>query len=332
MNVLKVFIYVIALLMISMGLTPLLPSKDFGISDPKWEWINHAIYNDHQDIDYAIIGSSRIWCAINPLLLSEELHGENVVNYGRNWLGREMDVIILERLIENHKVHNVIIEVGEMEGLKNFERDHDYYKYVIQPGEMVREFDIWRDSLKNNSKVVIRPSVKYVIKKFLGYVSEYALRFPRVKIQQLLVDRFRYDEDSQYRYFESHRGFINNKLYPMDRSFLNQYSQYQSLKRLSVQQDPSKVSLRYYRFMERIQNVCRQNNIKIYYAYTPKYRANLLSPRISNYLSDSGELLVPDLLNLYSINYWRNKTHLNEDGSNLYTKDIARLLTQGTKN
>jgi len=100
-NLLKIITMVFVLSLVSMAMSEAFSQTQLSVLDSKWSWIKKKIYQqDPPPVDYLIIGSSGIWTAMDPAIMQAAIGKQTrILNFGRNWIGRDVDYITLKHAL-----------------------------------------------------------------------------------------------------------------------------------------------------------------------------------------------------------------------------------------
>jgi len=82
-------------------------------------------------------------------------------------------------------------------------------------------------------------------------------------------------------------------------------------------------------YLKKIKQLADKHHSKIHFVFTPDYLEPLPKPKLFDYYDQLGEVLIPNLDEIYQFRYWMNDTHLNNQGTKLYTDQIIELLRHG---
>lgn len=86
-----------------------IPEKFGGFS-----YIGHQIFEDSSDIDILFLGSSVLWSGIDTPYVQDQLSQQlgrpaNVIMFGSNWRGEELNYILLSEVLRRRKVGMVVV-------------------------------------------------------------------------------------------------------------------------------------------------------------------------------------------------------------------------------
>ena len=87
-------------------------------------FLHHHLYQESDTLDLAFIGSSRTMCAFNDSLMAElgSSHQEavSVANLGTCFYGRDLQYLIVKRLLNRRPVRQIVLEIRATERLFGF--------------------------------------------------------------------------------------------------------------------------------------------------------------------------------------------------------------------
>jgi len=290
----------------------------WNVTNKRWRWIKKTVFSPRRDIDYAIIGSSYAWCAINPNVLSKRMNNAAVLNLSRNWDGRDADYFIIKELIKHHNVRNIILQFHDEE----LERVHPYTDYLITPEDAFTEMVFYI----KNTPLINKEKIKERINTIINYFANLSIR----AYQQI----FRKNEALPHHYKKSSdllKGF-----YILDSRAKQQTAKFKKLKGKTWNFVPAKKETapdgtRADFYLDKIWKLCEKHKVNLYFVFIPHYLFPLPSKSTVNYFIRMGEVLIPDIRFVDEMKYWRNPTHLYQLGSRRYTRQLVHLLKQGKK-
>jgi hypothetical protein len=79
-----------------------------------YSYIGHQIFEDTSDIDILFLGSSVLWSGIDTPYVQDQLSQQlgrpaNVIMFGSNWRGEELNYILLSEVLQRRKVKMVVV-------------------------------------------------------------------------------------------------------------------------------------------------------------------------------------------------------------------------------
>ena len=312
----KTFLLITCLSLVSILVCEFFPASRFDVLVGKWKWIESKIFSKRKTIDYAIIGSSLAWCAIKSNLISRGMKVSRVWNFGRNWDGRDIDYIMLKKLVEHHDVKNVLIQFHNIELL----RVHPYTKYIISPGDALDEAVYY---LKDTN-ITDKESVKTRINTILSYLGNLSVRtFMQIIRKNPGVRGWikkRNDREKGFYIYSNTVKQIKEKFKKViDKKWELTFDQSTSF--------PSRSRAAFY--LDKIYRLCRKHNVKIYFVFLPRYMRPLPAKCTIDYFSKIGDVLVPDIKGITKMKYWWDPSHLFKRGPGKYTRRLVWLLKKG---
>jgi hypothetical protein len=312
---LKTIIFIILIAFVSIILCEFLNIAQFDVSDSRWKWIKSKVFSKKKTIDFVAIGSSYIWCAlkINPII--QQMNLNNMWNLGRNWAGRDVDYIILKKMMENHDVQHVLLQFHYMEPQK----PHAYVKYVISPIEACKELNMLK-----RINLFDKQETKSSINTILSYWSNLSVRvyLHGLKKENKLKLKVKTGNDS------------SNGFYIHNTKRKHQKTEFERFKNRKWRHKPSPKKLfsinpRSAFYIEKIHALCLKNNTKLSFLFIPVYFGDLPSKSTFDYYNKMGDVLIPDISRLDEPELWRNPSHLLEKGAEIYTEAVISLLKSG---
>lgn len=325
-NLLRILIVVVVLSGLSLFISEVFPRYQLSVLDSKWSWIETQVYErNRRPVDYLIVGSSGIWTALNPMIMEQTAGGNtSVLNFGRNWVGRDADYITLKHTLRNRRVKNVILEFSMEEVIGH----HSYMRHFASLDELIREIHFLR---KDAQKIEPQSglTLKFQIRTIAQMLGDMAVRVPRVwmgKAVTWIQNRDGSRDQIQSKYHQRRGFYFPDIAQTPDPAFLAEYadsSTPQRLPRFSVHGIEGTLADLYLR---RTVALAKQYNTKIYFAYLPQFQQGYPSPEALSYFSRLGLALIPELESLYDITYWRDERHLTAAGAQVFSEKMLRGL------
>ncbi len=325
MKTLKVFYLVLALGIASIVIGEAVPAFQLSSTNDKLRWIQKEIYSDlPRKVDYAFIGSSHSWCAISARQIEAALPGKVVWNLGRNWVGRDLDAVIVRHLLSRHEVGHLIVEFDNPDMVGH----HPYFQYFLSWEEMLDE---WRYFMVDPGKIPFRYNLDppATLSLFTTYVAQMAVRVPRGLMQETIVrmralnplaQRAAVDDDSTGGFLPRKRE--ESKIAPeLEKAEMPDWS----AKSRAVFPEGSLSHL----YTLRIIRLAGQPRAELSFLFVPVYRGLLPSAEKVRFYRRMGRVLLPDLSGIYEAGGWFDTGHLNTAGAKIYTAALIRLLQHG---
>lgn len=330
MKTLKIFILILVLCLVSVILSPWLGFEGLNVSDAKWEWIRTKIYETpHQTIDYVLIGSSRTWCAVKSRQIEHALEPVSVWNFGRHWTGRDIDYLIIKALLEHHDVKHIFVE---MIGQEDF-APHPLTKYIIAPDEVAAEADYHFKNVRAMDVLTYSANLKERIKHLLNYSAELSMRAYRVGVLSVWSKIFPGEDfiTALARHDESGGFYVDDSQLTQKKEFAQQFGRFQPF--YPVSKGPYMIPPGTYPdyYLRKINDVCRRKNAELSFVFVSDFAAVLPHDQMFDHFSQWGPIYIPTLRHIYKAEYWRDKNHLYQKGSVVFTSEIISLLKNGVR-
>jgi hypothetical protein len=289
--------------MINSGLRRLKTSQ-FGVSN--------KIVQGKINADIVITGSSRAVSHYDPRLI-ESATGHSAFNLGRNGSQTDMQLAVLKTYLKHNRKPEVIIQNLDAFSFVMTREVYDPAQYV----PYLDEDDLYR-ALHQINPVVWRKN-KYL--PLYGYVVE----------------------DTRFSWILGLRGFFGWS--PHEDCFLgfnpraghwtDDFENFKSahLKGTRFEIEPAGV-----RVMDDLIQVCHDRGIKLIFVYSPEYREmqSLTQNRPEIFakfreLSEQHQIPIwdfSDWAHSADTDFFRNSQHLNAEGAELFSRDLARRLAE----
>lgn len=330
MKTLKIFILIFGLSLISIITIQIRDIKGLDISDQKWKWIYSKIYHTpRQDIDYVFIGSSRTWCAVKSNQIEKALGVKKVWNFGRHWIGRDIDYFIIKSLLRRHNVKNIMVEII---GQENF-FPHQYTQYIISPDEVLNEIQFHFSKIGVKDIFFYNSNFKERIKHLTNYVTEISIRLYRKPLSYVLshFDQ-KIGEDSQRAVYDKNGGFyVFDQTVKQNPIFYSQFRNFQPT--YPVWKGPFVIPMGTYPdyYISKIKQESEQDQTNLSFVFISDFAAVLPHDQMFHYFNRLGDVYIPTLRNVYKLEYWRDKNHVFQEGSVAMTSEIIFLIQNGVE-
>jgi hypothetical protein len=259
--------------------------KEFGIKN-KIQWIRSM--NSQDTLDYAVFGSSRVLYHIDPIIIQKR-SGKIGLNLGYIGAGPFETYLAVKEYLRKNKVRDVFIQV-----------DRQYSK---QNRDEIGQLS-WIPYLKEDE----------IFKDFQIFGNEYLY--------------YHYIPFYRYQKFESRLGLrsvISNITRPNlnfnEKKGYNPVSVgFKGNKEFSIKMNNEKRSIYY----DKIDELCKANNIKVYYFTAPYYNSDINFESLMSYFKE-----YKDFSNLIlNKEYFADNIHLNKNGATQFTKHFCDIYFQ----
>jgi hypothetical protein len=288
------------------------PEPLTGFSDPKYRWMNTVLRED-RPVRMALVGSSRIWAALDAPRISEALYGrpDAVVNFGTIWTGRGRDYFVARELVDSLPTLDVLmLEVGRLER----DRVHPYFHRLASLADSFADPLNRLDTPLPRRRSWQRRITFWVTGSLGNTVAGYAQIVERLAISLE-------DWTAVGSYWEQTGGSLR------DRGVM-EIDPGRSHRRL-YKVDPRKRGARY---VARIAELCRDRGVQLVLVEIPIYRERSLGRKYRAYLEGLGVpvLTIEDRQELFVRSNWFDRRHLNIHGSALFSDwFVGELRRQG---
>lgn len=271
------------------------------------EW--NDIYNGAINADLIIMGSSRAWVQISPTVLDDELK-INTYNLGINAWSFPMQYARFKIYLKHNKKPKYIVHSVDLQMLSKREDLFNYQQFLPYLGDP----DI-RAATKNYKGEFGPAQYYFPMFKYNGNLDLAAAGllsyFNLVSYERTNIKGYEgqpRDWDNSFDEFK--KKFPNGHTHPFDKEVAEEFKDYL--------------------------NYCKDNEIKVILVFSPEYIElhSLITNRnemISLFQSYSKEFDVPflDYSNhpiCFNKSYFYNSEHLNKEGSEIFSKILARDL------
>ncbi|MBZ0165483.1 MAG: hypothetical protein K8I00_01660 [Candidatus Omnitrophica bacterium] len=328
MKTIKIILFGLVLAALSVLACHVLQLRSLNMPDAKWMWIQNVLHEQpSQQVDYVFIGSSRTWCAVRPQQLEAAWPGTKSWNFGRHWIGRDIDYLLLEQLLERHQVGHIFVEIIGQE--KFF--PHQYAKYIISPQQAWEEAGYHLSLLRWRDYGTYSDPLKERIKHICGYAAEMSVRLYRSGIDQVwqaISGHSRLDADIQ-RNELSGGFFVRDNLVGPKPEFIKRYGRFQPF--FPVDKGPFIIPPNSYPdyYLRKMRALAARHHVEMSFVFISDFAAVLPHDQMFHYFHGMGEVYIPNLRRMYRSDNWKDKNHLYGQGSVALTGEIIRLLQEG---
>lgn len=301
-----------------------------------WNRIMWKSFYEQDNIDIAFIGSSHVYCDVNPFIL-DELNGMNNFNLSAGSLTLSASYYLLRETDRIYDLTNAYIELYYIPNsgtnsassefaMRNNWRSSDYLK----PSLLKYEFQfINKDSSRFLETLV--PFVRYRANLFDG---EFIRGVSELKNSEDWKE-YRYRDESETGITE----YIEKGIYKTNRtiestdSYLFETPRDMSVKGLMTDDNCE--------YMRKIADYCKTNDINLKFFVSPIYETQILSSRVyDSYYKQIFDVAQKCGVELYDFNlckseyldimhqdFFCDNGHLNETGANKFTPFLWKVLS-----
>lgn len=330
MKTLKILILILVLCLASVVLSHWTGWNGLDVTDSKWRWIHDKIYAEpRQTIDYVFVGSSRTWCAVRSRQIEHEFENVKVWNFGRHWTGRDIDYLIIKALLEHHDVKHIFVEMIGQEGFV----PHPYTKYIISMEDVRDEAVFHFKSLNLKDVVTYSEFFKERVEHIANYAAELSVRYYRAGIMNLWVKVMPGADirNDLTRTEESGGFYIDDAQSTQKKTFVENFGRFQPF--YPIWKGPHIIPPGSYPeyYLKKIDEICQRHDTDLSFAFISDFVSVLPNDQMFYHFSQWGPIYIPTLRNIYKVEYWRDKNHLYQKGSVVFTAEIISLLKNGVR-
>ncbi len=210
----------------------------------KTRWIYNILNKPDYDVDIAFIGASFIWQSIIPSVIEEKLKLK-VVNLALPYAGRDLDYLIAKEVINKKKPKVIVLQLRYTEGRS----PHKLFCELADINDLFEQPLFPYLSPVSNISCYLRRQFSIFSKSLISsknlYFEDVYDKYKGFKSVQSIADKS---------YLENQVGIYPKTYLPQKYSFIEYYY-------------PN-----YY--LNKIINLARNNNVKLYFIYLPDYRDN----------------------------------------------------------
>lgn len=316
-----------------------------GFAEDEWERIvMHSFYGDKGKIENLYLGSSHVYCDLDPYQL-DRLNGQYNFNLATPSQLMNGTYYLLREADQRNELSHVYVELYYFVSTKNnFDKDRD----PIEESFLVntRVTDHMQISLNKICYLATMADVEKCPDLFFGF-SRYRMHLDDWAYVRTAIERKR---TAEYRNFQYHHDFDDEKGYDeylpkgrfySSREFLDQERLF-AQNRILAEEPMAEESEAYLR---KVITYCQERDIPITLFISPIYELQLISAEhYDNYLDQVREIAVEYGLDVYDFNlvgetylpiqetrYFRDTGHLNAAGAELYTDFFYKIVSGDAK-
>lgn len=300
------------------------------------EWsrfILHHFYNREESIDNVWIGSSHVYCDVNPEIM-DELSGKYNFNLATGAQSFSQSYLLLQEADEKYNIQHVYLEMY-------------YYIHVKgngNPYEVDQHFVVWdyvANSLKKHIAIIEQKSTEELFAVYIPFTrfNKYIFDTDYINKQHKLK------ESEKYQRYE---GILNENALSHKNGFCEYLRAMKEesaswSKSFSIEADPLLEEAEQY--LRKIIEYCKENDIELTLFSSPIYELQLISDDdYDNYVKQINEIAATYDLEYYDFNlckeeylpiqkleYFRDAGHLNADGAELFSTVLYDVVTNDKK-
>ncbi|PLX09014.1 MAG: hypothetical protein C0596_04235 [Marinilabiliales bacterium] len=303
----KILLFVLPILLIAIPL-------DFFISKNLKKSTTHAygeylvwndIYSGQIDADIAIYGSSRSWVHISPEILEDSLN-MSAYNFGIDALNFKFQYFRHQQLLKYNKKPKMIIVSGD---IFSFEKEEEFYNH-----EQILPYMLWNKDYYKNRKIFNGYNTLDFIIPLIRYTGK----------TQELIHAFKLSANIKNPHPMRIKGYMG-----MQRTWNSDLEkakkEHGSLK-IKIDQDLLNL-------FDKFLIECKNNDIEVILVYSPEYiegqtfienRDEIMN--LWEGFSEKHNILYLDYTQdsmCYNRDYFYNATHLNKNGSEIFSAKLA---------
>lgn len=331
----KIFLF----LAVIIGITALMNYLYVDDTDDFSRYMLHDFYEQEENIDRIYIGSSHVFCGIDPLILDEinEDNNYNLATGNQQLIG---SYYLLREADKKHDISHAYIDLYYncmTEGMGNI---HNYNEFPYS-WSIINQM---KPSLNKFSYMINLSEPRYYYLAFLPFIR-YKEQLFQMDYAAGIVNAKRTETWKNYQYY--HIRQIEGKQFVMknaEKGFLSNYATpesgrfYEEMSELSLKEEPiTKEVLEYF---VKIIDYCDVHDITLTWINCPISDFQLAgNGGYDNYVNQLKELSVQYNVPYYDFNlckkeyldlsldqYWSDKGHLNTAGSKIFTQFLGEFL------
>ncbi len=286
----------------------------------------HSFYSQKENIDNVFIGSSHVFCDIDPFML-DEINDENNFNLATSGLQLNAAYYLLKEADSRHTLSRAVIELYYALNMDYSEcginewRVTDYMKWSLNKVRAIGDLEITK-----------LPESLFPFMRFRGYLDDY----------EYMHETAAQKKDDAYRSCRYITADGNGITEYREKGYWYSTSTLESRiykRRLAIQEDSFGAEAE--RYLRKIIEYCRQNGIEIYLTVNPIYELEVLSVedydayyrRIDSIAKEYDvpfydfNLCKKEYCDIQHPEYFKDTGHMNVYGVELFTPFLWSVLT-----
>lgn len=299
----------------------------------------YELYSEQENIDRLYLGSSHVFCGIDPFVL-DRVNGENNFNLATGNQQLITSYYLLREVDKKHDIGHVYLDLYYLcitQGMGNF---HDYHM-IPHSWNVLNQM---KPSFNKLSYILNLSEPKYYYLSFLPFARYKEQLFQLDYVQDILEKKaaqtwkeheyyhIRKMEDQKFVMKNAGKGFVSNFGVPETGGF------YDIEQGIPLPENPiTEESLEY---LEKIVDYCREKEIALTWIVCPVSDFQMMgNGAYDNFGKQINSLAVQynvpyydfnlckkEYLDLSSNQYWADKGHLNSMGAEVFTEFLGRFL------
>jgi hypothetical protein len=259
-------------------------------------WINDRIFNNDKPIDIAFLGSSHTINGVNDKLIEEKLK-TNIANIGYCRLGENLIYILLKEMLKTKNVKTIIIEVREDEDRYS----HPIFPYIAETKDVLLANPLYNRDLFSD----YYRHIYYRLEVIKNYI------FGNLKKNQINKENYGFSSSADTASLD----------------LLNRIKEKQNIRKPKSSRFERDFYMKFSRtYLEKINKICKKQNIKIFFLYLPSYESKTQIPLEFFTYIKYGKILFPPKRIYSKTTNWYDDNHLNQTGANELSNWLASEL------
>ena len=301
----------------------------------RWLWIRSEIVKQpRRTIDYAFTGSSKMLSAIRPERISDRYPGRTAYNFAHFGWAHDADYFVARPLLERHDVGTLVIELP----LSLPDEPHSETVHLIGHAELSGELCAAIQELSPADVLAYDAALKERISRISRYVATTLFSLPRHVVERI----YAWGTGSSWEYqsslgrWEQHRGFalaLEYRTTPPE-GFRKRQAEGGSALPSRPPRDSARQPVpgpRSEFYLRRLQELANEHGTRLVFLHIPAWKKRLPNRAQHRFYSQFGDVIIPDLAKLQVPEYYVDPLHLDREGTNVFTDDVAQLLEEGSE-
>lgn len=270
-------------------------------------WLYSRIYDNDQEVDVALIGTSRMVTSVNSKIIQSQLTGKQVANLGFCRPGRNLHLEIIQDILDNKDPELIVLEVRETESRFS----HPDFAFLADPNEVLFT-ELWvNQRYFEDIKTSFQHRLLYQRSRLLDRLPTFEID----TLNQLVKWNKHFADTAELGSFARSTRSRHLKLqFSTPEHILNMRSHY-PLSRL-----------------EEIRELCDAHQVKLVCLYLPGYGSTMEKPLLFGQIKEHADVIIaPDSI-FEPLDHWADAEHMNEIGAAQLSSWLAKEIRSITHN
>ncbi len=336
MKTLKIMAVFLALSLLSASIREWSSLDQMRGPNRRWIWLrSRAVTAEPQHYDFVFVGSSKTLNGVKPEKLAEEIPGSRSLNVAHFKHGHDADYYAVERLLARHDVDRLVVEIPYFVATE----PHDVTQHLVGMDELLGELRAVVLELSLVDWLTYSEALRERIERVSSYLARLAFSLPTHALvwTKSQITGVPYDQAGVNRGWDWTGGFdFNDKSLEQKEGFAEYWAKnWHPPTRLQAGEprpgvlDHPEPGSRQDFYLKHLVALAKFHGTQLTFVQIPGLWRPAPSIDRYAYYRAHGDVLIPDLRLLYRIEYYADSHHFFQDGTDIFTSHLARLLLEG---